>query len=656
MFIRKLIPALVLLLLLTGCTVSDTVPTVSTTQTTVTPTIPTTQPPEALLEGVNFLSGKAFAQIPSVSILDERTAVFLTTEYVPARSATVSNLMVLDLYTDTVLAETTLDRSLSMPVQSQMPGFIALFDNQSEECILLGRNLEPLLTFLCPEHNGVFTPDYTTYYFVRAQQIYAMNPRTGEARAVETELTLPVESITDYHLSENVLLLNVHTQYYLTDLCPGAVDLDTGKVLLLTDKAESCQLTNDGVSLLYPNLSSSDLVYTGLAQTDTLRLPDAVPSTDGDTGWCIRGSNYFLTLHHDINHAFQFSDCILYRYGQSLASCRLTDITDNLEPDKVFSLPGGNLLAMDHSRRSTKLVLLCPDKLTFSPISDSQPHSDALVDEAVVTSFAEQAAPVEVPKELAEVRSQADMLEQKYDITILLSNQCDTIISQCGFEINPSDEAKLKNEAKLLKSALDNLEKSLELYPEGFFSQFRNKAHKRGILVLLVEDISAGIDDENVDVLGVTYDMGDWYPIAVDITTRDLHYTYCHEIWHAIENKIKDKDPVLLSDVAWYRCNPPGYTYKGMDEYYLDTEYTFLDARCGAESYFVDSYGKTKPEEDRARLMEYIMASDYNAKKMMEAPALHQKMQIMIDAIRGVFDTTGWEDVYWERFHQSPQK
>jgi hypothetical protein len=36
---------------------------------------------------------------------------------------------------------------------------------------------------------------------------------------------------------------------------------------------------------------------------------------------------------------------------------------------------------------------------------------------------------------------------------------------------------------------------------------------------------------------------------------------------------------------------------------------------------------------------------------MMEAPVLHDKMQMMINAVRGVFDTTGWDDIYWERFH-----
>ena len=59
---------------------------------------------------------------------------------------------------------------------------------------------------------------------------------------------------------------------------------------------------------------------------------------------------------------------------------------------------------------------------------------------------------------------------------------------------------------------------------------------------------------------------------------------------------------------------------------------------------------KTNAKEDRARLMEYIMCADWEAKQMMKCPVLKAKLQLLCDAIREAFDTTGWEDVRWERF------
>ena len=62
------------------------------------------------------------------------------------------------------------------------------------------------------------------------------------------------------------------------------------------------------------------------------------------------------------------------------------------------------------------------------------------------------------------------------------------------------------------------------------------------------------------------------------------------------------------------------------------------------------SDGKTNAKEDRARLMEYIMCADWEARQMMDHPVLKAKLQILSDAIREAFDTEGWEDVRWERF------
>lgn len=648
---------LLILALLCGCTPaapaeSDppaTVPTETTLPTEPLVIIPD-DPVE--LEAANHLSARKFIASPDVAVLDRRTAAFLTTEYIPADGITVTHLLVLDLYTDTVIAEKTLNQAFSLPLQSHLPGVLPLFDPITNDCVIFDRHLREVSRFSCDDRKGVFAPDLSAYYCLSAMRICRVDPATGEAELVETDLTLPVDAIVDYDPEKNILLLEVHTQYYLTELCTGAVDLDTGELLLLSDVGDQANLTSDGLLLEQMAKNTTSDVLSLCWDGSVTRALDVMPKSMSTTSRRIPLSDYLYSIHYG---AGDVADSVkLYRFAAGYESCELSKLIKGMDPSKMVSLPDGNLLSVDYSRRGTKICLICTDQLTFTPVQSVTTESYALtwVDESIPESYTQRAAYVEVPEALAEVRAIADELEQTYDITIIMSNQCDRIIEDMEMTINTTGEADLANEAKLLESALKDLKKCLKLYPEGFFSQFRNAAGERGILVMLVEDIYGLNSDKNVDTLGVTYDMGDWYPIAVDITTRDLPATYCHEIWHAMENKIKDVNPSLLNDVKWGELNPQGFSYKGaVIGYYNDKEYTFIEADAGKDSYFVDTYGKTKPEEDRARLMEYIMTTDFSAKYMMEAPVLHDKMQMMINAVRGVFDTTGWDDIYWERFH-----
>ena len=54
-------------------------------------------------------------------------------------------------------------------------------------------------------------------------------------------------------------------------------------------------------------------------------------------------------------------------------------------------------------------------------------------------------------------------------------------------------------------------------------------------------------------------------------------------------------------------------------------------------------------KEDRARIMEYLMTRDDAAELLIQSPFIRQKLRIMCNAVRSAFDTTGWEDIRWER-------
>ena len=83
MKIRKLLCCMLLVTILAGCTGQNE--NIETTEATSESTLPPettapTEPEEITLEAVNTLTYKASSQRPEVSVLDERTAAFLTVE------------------------------------------------------------------------------------------------------------------------------------------------------------------------------------------------------------------------------------------------------------------------------------------------------------------------------------------------------------------------------------------------------------------------------------------------------------------------------------------------------------------------------------------------------------------------------------------------
>ena len=68
-----------------------------------------------------------------------------------------------------------------------------------------------------------------------------------------------------------------------------------------------------------------------------------------------------------------------------------------------------------------------------------------------------------------------------------------------------------------------------------------------------------------------------------------------------------------------------------------------------ANSYFVDTYSMTYPSEDRAKIWENIM-SDEKYVYWEKTPHLTAKLNYYAECIRQNFDSTGWNDVRWEKY------
>lgn len=156
--------------------------------------------------------------------------------------------------------------------------------------------------------------------------------------------------------------------------------------------------------------------------------------------------------------------------------------------------------------------------------------------------------------------------------------------------------------------------------------------------------------DSDYGVVGCTYDSADWQYIALDVQADYMREgTVCHEIWHATENEILSHDYTTFNWDDWNALNPAGFTYWNDSGDYdrYDARWTMFDNSEGV--YFVDSYAKLAAQEDRARIMEYFMAHEDEARLLIQSDAIRQKLTWVCRAVRECFDTAGWGTPRWEK-------
>ena len=250
-----------------------------------------------------------------------------------------------------------------------------------------------------------------------------------------------------------------------------------------------------------------------------------------------------------------------------------------------------------------------------------------------------------VANNLKEARKYADKIEEKYGVKILLSSQCKETAAFCEYPIDLTDTMDETEEVKNICRMLEALERGLGLYPKGFTEQFRDSRGDGGLCFLIVGHIETGFGAE-----GVTYERYGWQYIALDSNqTFGLEGIVCHELWHATENYILSRDYTAFTLDKWSELNPKGFAYY-QDATQTDPNQKWTLYNSAIEDiYFVDSYACVDQKEDRARIMEFIMAYEDESKVLIKSPHIRKKLEIMCSAVRNTFDTSRWKDVRWER-------
>ncbi len=213
------------------------------------------------------------------------------------------------------------------------------------------------------------------------------------------------------------------------------------------------------------------------------------------------------------------------------------------------------------------------------------------------------------------------------------------------------------DDADSIDAALDALEEAFSRYPEGYLAQLGGD-DTRGICIYLSGTMTPNDPSQNIsNPGGLSCQVGDLEIIALDADGSVRAQDVIHEMTHILDHQLW----LALDEDAWNSMNPEGFEYhyayideNGVSYEWGDTTYTADGSAYyngDVESvYFVDAYSTTYPTEDRARLMEYLLADpDSGPNYWFSSSHIQEKLTWYFALIRAEFDTDGWpEQTVWE--------
>ena len=549
-----------------------------------------------------------------------------------------TTVQLVDILSDAVCGEITLDGVWSFKAQSFSDGRLALYSRDSNAWKFLSSSLADIGSAVTENVDGFFSYDASAYYYVSDSVLCRQDIAAGERSRVPLSPDLRILDITAFDAQSGRMVVQFFLSPYGSECGTAIINAESGQLSMLQSARYQTAFTGSGLCLL--EFDNDEMGYSALYESGNgfmYAAADIFRESSSDL-YAITGAPYLIGIADD-------RTCI-YSLGDRLGICRLTDC--GITGEIYFScyLPDAALLAGAVYRDGAfRLYAIDPAQLPFAELDGAAgAESPLAVDGSLAENYWLEDAGMPIAENLQQARQYADTLEARYGVRILLSSQCASAAALCDRAITLTDTMSADDELYGINAALDALARTLSLYPDGFFAQFKNGMGEGGIRFLLTERI-----DSSYGVVGCAYESREWQNIALDVRMADgLDSIICHELWHATENHILSCDYSAFLPDAWAALNPDGFTYcedPNVSDSMLDWT---LYGSSPDNVYFVDGYSCVNEREDRARIMEYFMVHEDEARLLIESPAMRQKLQFICDAVRNNFDTTGWNNVRWE--------
>lgn len=255
--------------------------------------------------------------------------------------------------------------------------------------------------------------------------------------------------------------------------------------------------------------------------------------------------------------------------------------------------------------------------------------------------------PGKLSDELLPLNDRVKAIEDKYNIKISIGEECSNILG--GYAI------RALTYYDDVANALNMLDEELSKYPDGFIEQIRYE-NLDTIHFYIASDLIGTSSGTLETAGGFQMEIGNEALIVVDFNYFDIaRSTIHHEFGHCIDDMLVYNGGI--DEKVWDTYNPVSVTGGSVytDTYdmfgnYGDEIYAYgTNGEDYENSYFVDTYSMTYPSEDRARIWENIM-SDEGYVDWSRTPHLTAKLNYYAECIRQNFDSTGWNEVRWEKY------
>ena len=551
----------------------------------------------------------------------------------------ITSLAVVDVATDRTVTSRELEGCWELQEQQFSDGRAVLFNWEASTWQFVGADLADIGTFSSDQTGGFFSLDGSRYYFVQDDVLCRADVATGQTERVALESDMRFLDVSGILPDSDTLFLHCLLSPYSTESGTAVLDPETGAYTMLQKDWYATYYGADSPELLWFNNETMgyDVLYA--SEGRYYRADAALLHADEADILPVSGSAYLLGVAQDTT---------LYRLESGISACLLQEEQLGGALRNAVWLPEQVLVGCVYGGGTFHLTAIDPAQLTFTQVSDGIAVDDPMaVDTALTEVYWNSLNGQPLPATLQEARDYADQLEERYGVTILLSAQgqeaCEAVWDAV---VTTTDQWPLEDEPYAIARTLEALDRALALYPEGFFRQMRNTMGEGGVRFIPVGHI-----ENDVNAVGLTYETYGWQNIYIDVTLDTFESVICHEIWHATEGVISYRDWVSFDPGNWSVCNPEGFFYNEdvEDADPNPSRWTFNYEMDAQNVYFVDAYARTNAKEDRARIMEYVMANEDLAGALMQSPYITQKLEIMCQVIRNSFDTSAWGDLRWER-------
>ena len=243
-------------------------------------------------------------------------------------------------------------------------------------------------------------------------------------------------------------------------------------------------------------------------------------------------------------------------------------------------------------------------------------------------------------------------LEDRYSVRIVLGANIPSEFSDYA--------AQPVTDAPVIDGSLSVLDNVLSLYPDGYFDALKG-SYYRDIVFYLTGPLTPHNADSNISNASAFATESDGVmQLAFDLYDDLAPDTVIHELTHSADYRFLGEG--IWDEEAWNSMNPEGFSYY---EAYIDEngesyetagspDHTAMDGWPADEVYFIDPYSKTYAMEDRARLMENLLAGSSPYKYCFSGEHVREKLGFYFRFLRKTLGDEGWPSLTsWEEALES---